>query len=113
MANGFLGEATTVLDGKTYTLRWDMNAIAEFETETGADVMGFLADLDANKVSFANLRVLARAMLLRHHPEATLQLAGDILSVDPAVVTRVMALASPKAADAGNQTGRGRKATRG
>lgn len=39
MANGYQGEIDIELHGINYTMRVDMGAIAEFQSETGADFM--------------------------------------------------------------------------
>jgi hypothetical protein len=101
MANRFLGEASTVADGKTWTLRLDFNAMAAFEEKTGKNAMSVLEGFEKGQLAFSDIRQLAWAMLLRHHPDATLDDAGDVLSVDVDVIQRVLAASMPEP-DAGN-----------
>lgn len=105
MANRFKGEASATLDGVTYTLRLDFNAMCAFEEATGRDAMEALAGFEAGKAKAGDLRALVWAMLQRHHPDADLTLAGDLLSEDAEVMGRVL-LASMPQADAGNVKGR-------
>jgi hypothetical protein len=97
MANAFLGEATARVDGKVYTLRLDFNAMCDFEERTGRDAIGVLADFEfGGKTRISDLRALVHAMLLRHHPDATLALAGDILSQDSTALMEAVKAATPK-----------------
>ena len=109
MVNRFLGEASTDLDGATYTLRMDFNAMCEFEDATGKDAMETLATFEGGKVSALDLRALIWAMLKRHHPDVSAQVAGDILSADSGVLQRVLVAAMPTAEEAmGNAHRRGK-----
>lgn len=105
MGNRFLGEATAKVDGKEWTLRCDFNAMAEFEDATGKDAMDAFQAAEEGDVSLKDLRHLVLACLLRHHPDATLCDAGDVLSYDVGVVQRLIAAAMPtegEAAELGN-----------
>lgn len=112
MANRFLGEATTTVDGVVYTLRFDFNAMVEFEEQTGVSAMDTFENAETGKkaktIKAGHLRAMVWAMLQRHHPGASPQLAGDILSVDAGIIQRVMsAAAAVVEADGGNGAGRG------
>lgn len=78
----FLGEGTVQANGQAYRLRFDMSTLAEVEERTGRNPVEILAEMDGAAPSIATLRRLCHAMLLRHHPEASLETAGDILSED-------------------------------
>lgn len=96
MANGFKGEATAQVDGKTFTLRLDFNAMCAFEEATGRDAMEVLEGLERGKYRATDLRALVWSMLHRHHPEATVADAGDILSSDLQALMRVIEAARPQ-----------------
>ena len=105
MANRFIGETTAQADGKSWTLRCDFNAMAAFEEATGKDAMTAFEAAEQGDVSILDLRHLVRACLLRHHPDATLCDAGDVLSHDLGVVQRLIEGAMPtsgEAAELGN-----------
>jgi len=105
MANRFIGETTAQADGKSWTLRCDFNAMAAFEEATGKDAMTAFEAAEQGDVSILDLRHLVRACLLRHHPDATLCDAGDVLSYDLGVVQRLIEGAMPtsgEAAELGN-----------
>ena len=100
MGNRFLGEATARADGKEWTLRCDFNAMIEFEDATGKDAMDAFEAAEGGDVDLKDLRHLVHACLLRHHPDATLRDAGDVLSHDMSVVERLIAGAMPTAGEA-------------
>ncbi|NRB17724.1 MAG: hypothetical protein HRU33_09210 [Rhodobacteraceae bacterium] len=102
MANSFKGEASITIGAKTWTLVCDFNAMAEFEEATGKDAMNAFEKAEEGGVSIADLRHMVHAFLKQHHPEATLQDAGNIMSEDVAIVASVLAAASPTAAEAGD-----------
>lgn len=102
MANRFLGEATTKVGDKSYTLRMDFNAMCEFEDATGRDAMGAFADMESGNASVKDIRAIVWAALREHHPEATLTDAGAILSENTDVLQSLMAAIAPDAGDMGN-----------
>lgn len=101
MTNRFKGEVSATIDGKTWTLVCDFNAMAEFEEATGKDAMTSFEQAETNKVSIKDLRHMVHAFLKAHHPDATLQDAGDIMSEDVGIVAALIAAASPTASEAG------------
>lgn len=112
-ANRFRGEATASVDGKQYTLRFDFNAMVAFEDATGAGAMAIFEGFEKGEnVSAKHLRAIVWAMLQRHHPETTLELAGDLLSEDVDVIRRVMLNASPAATDGDAGNGKSRATPR-
>jgi hypothetical protein len=72
------GEATFEADGKTWTLRFDFNAMVDFEEATGGKIFDMLASMESGTASPAALRALIWAMLRDHHPDITLHEAGKI-----------------------------------
>jgi len=97
MANRFLGEATVEADGTTYTLRCDLNALAEFETETGENALAVIERFETGKVGVKTMRAMMWAFLRRHHPETTILDAGDILSADVNSLMVVIQATNPTA----------------
>ena len=111
MGNRFLGEASTTIDGQTWTLRLDFNAMAEIEDKLGRSALDVLQEIEGGKsVKVKNLRAVTWAMLLEHHPDATERDAGMVLSHDTDVLTRVIAAAMPEADEGNGQAARGKAA---
>lgn len=97
MANRFRGEITAACDGVTYTLRMDMNTLAAFEDATGKLPLDWLDEAAQGKLHrVAEIRTMLRCAMLRHHPDATDQLAGDVLSEDGEAVMRLIEAAVPQ-----------------
>lgn len=103
MANRFLGEVKAQGAGKPYTLRIDMNAMAHFEGETGKNAIETMQKAEGGAASIKDLRQIIHSALQRHHPDATISDAGDILSEDMDVLKSLFDAARPKPAeDSGN-----------
>lgn len=100
MANRFLGEVTTEVEGVSYTLRMDFNAMCEFEDATGVSALVAFGDAENGTAKLTMMRAMIHAAMLRHQPDATLQQAGDIISADPEALQRLMAAAAPQEAPA-------------
>jgi hypothetical protein len=96
MANAFLGEASAKVNGRVYTLRLDFNALCAFEEKTGEDALAVVAAMEKGKFKVTQLRTLVLAMLQKHHPDATAEEAGDILSEDSDALQRVLSAARPE-----------------
>ena len=110
MANRFLGEATVEHDGRQYTLRCDWNAMCEFEDVTGEpSALAVFERFETGSVSVNTMRAMMYAFMRRHHPETTLQDAGDLLSANIDALSEVILAASPTADEAAG-LGNGRKA---
>lgn len=97
MANRVRGEATATVDGRSYTLVLDYNAISGFEEATDQSWMLFAGRFESGTARVGDMRHLAHQALLRHHPDATLQLAGDVMSEDMDALTNCIAAAFPPA----------------
>lgn len=96
MANKFLGEISAQsVDGRDWMLRMDMNAMCEFEDVTGQSAIEAFQQAEQGKAGISMMRQVVFAAMRRHHPEATIQDAGDILSADPQVVQALMAATAP------------------
>ena len=95
MSNRFLGEATANINGKIYTLRCDFNAMCDFEEATGQDALKLFASFEEDGVSVTHMRQMMLSFMKHHHPEATKQEAGEILSEDTNALMRVIQSSSP------------------
>ena len=95
----FRGIVLVEYEDQPYRLVLDMNAYAEYELATGIHYQALNEAVSQGMASAAGARHLVRACLLRHHPQATLQLAGDLISEFPELVVRLYAAAAPTAAE--------------
>lgn len=77
--NPFRGESPLVVDGRAYTLVLDFNAICVAEGELALDMDQIVLNLD-QRLSFTLLRALVWAGTRKHHPEITLEQAGNLCS---------------------------------
>ena len=75
-----LGEGEVKAGGETWRLRFDMNVLADLEEQTGLNPVQIMTALQGDGGSVKLLRTVCHAMLKRHHPDATIEVAGDILS---------------------------------
>jgi hypothetical protein len=71
MANVIKGEVAFEVEGRAYKLVLDFNALCEVEDVLGKGEM----DLARPKA----IRAIFWASLLRHHPDVTVQEAGDLI----------------------------------
>jgi hypothetical protein len=93
-----LGEGSATAGGKDWKLRFDMNTLADLEEMTGKPAQQVLKDMeDQNGKPMLARRLVCHAMLLHHHPEATIRDAGTILSEDTAAFAAVLKAALPDA----------------
>ncbi len=95
----FRGIVMVEFEDQPYRLVLDMNAYAEYELATGIHYQALNEAMAKGMVSAAGARHLVRACLLRHHPQATLQLAGDLISEFPDLVIRLFSAAAPSEQD--------------
>lgn len=88
---------------RRYTLRFSFNAFAAFEAETTRPSFAVIGEMEAGRLQMAgDLRALCWAAMITHHPNATLDDAGNLLDVDPSCVHRALSIALP---DAGTEDG--------
>lgn len=95
MANRFLGEITTEVDGQTYKLRLDFNAMAEFEDATGKEAFAVFAAFENGKASVKDMRAILWAGLREHHPDVDMKGAGAILSHDVDILRQLLEACMP------------------
>lgn len=96
MANRFLGELAAEHDGTAYTLRFDFNAMCDFEAATGKNAMQAIAEFEGGSIGFTEMRALIYSALVQDHPDADVKLAGKILSADMDVLSRLITAAFPE-----------------
>lgn len=66
------------LDGKTYLLVYDFDAIARAEEMTGLEL---LVGVDWQKINARRIRAMLYASMLRHQPKVTLDEVTDLIRV--------------------------------
>lgn len=105
MTNRFRGETTATVDGRTFKLRLDFDALAAFETATDKNALACLAEIEGGQARAADIIAMVRAAMQRHHPDDT-GLAGDLLSEDVTVLRRLLEACAPDSGGdvAGNPT---------
>ena len=80
MANKERGEVTVEADGKTYTLRFSIDAMCQMEDVTGKGVVAITQEFaDPAKIRMATARAALWAALHEQHPELTLMQAGELI----------------------------------
>ncbi len=98
MANNIKGEVVVMAGGKAWTLLCDMNALCEFEAKAGKSSTEFLEAIEESKdFKMTDLRILVWAMLLEHHPDATIRDAGKVMSADGDAFQKALDFAFPDA----------------
>lgn len=73
------GEATFEAEGRTWRLRFDFNAMADFEAEAGKGAFDVLEAMQTGKAKATEIRLLFWATLREHHPEITIREAGRMI----------------------------------
>lgn len=91
MANKIKGDVTLTHNGRRYTLRLDMNALADFEAATGLNAIETMQ----GKMSISIMRSMMHAGLLAAHPEVTLREAGEIMQTNAAALGDAIGSAFP------------------
>lgn len=93
MANPRRGEVDVELDGRTYTLAFDFNAIAEIEGAFGDRPINDIIFPDGKGVSARGLRESVRIGMQKKHRKPTVQEAGRMIQAtidsDPAALTKI------------------------
>lgn len=107
MSNRIRGEATARTEAGEFRLVIDMNAIAGFEEATDTSWSLFEGRAQAGTSRISDLRHLCHQALLRHHPDATLADAGDILSEDIEAFNSAMEAAFPAPEESDGEQGNG------
>ncbi len=100
MANRVFGEARLPLaDGVELTLRFDFAALVEAEeaAERGTDEM--MKEMAAGGARLKTARAMLYGALRQHHPELTLDEAGDLFLSDGEAVSAAMGRAMSEMSD--------------
>ena len=74
--------AKVEIDGETYRLAYDFNAIAEAEKLADANLLHGIAGLLGKGANAAQIRGLLYAALRKAHPKLTLAQAGALIRID-------------------------------
>lgn len=91
------GAIKVEVDGKSWTLLCDFNALCDFTDATGEDALGFIASMeDGRDPDVRKVRHMIHCMLIQTHADATLKDAGRILSVAPAAMMQAIDAATPE-----------------
>ncbi|MFE3839658.1 hypothetical protein [Pseudogemmobacter sonorensis] len=77
------GESWVRVGDKEYHLHLSMRGIAALQEEYGSDLGAFISAPSGGLRDFGPLLRLTEVALRRHHPDATLDEADDILSQNP------------------------------
>lgn len=109
MANKFRGEVSVPFNGKSLTLVMDYNAMADFEDLTGKNSITTFEKAETGEASISDMRAILFCAMRRHHPESTLEDAGDLLSEDITALGRLMQACAPEPVE-GAQLGNAPKA---
>lgn len=79
-ANPHRGSVEFEIEGKTYTLRYSINAICVLEERAGRTLLQLAEDLkDITTLRMATIRDVLYAGLIEHHPEITVAAAGELI----------------------------------
>lgn len=80
MGNKNRGEVSFDAGGKTYTLRYSIDAICEMEAELDKGFVAIAGDLsNPDKISVTLVRAVLWAGLREHHNEVTIKEAGELM----------------------------------
>lgn len=79
MANPIRGEIPVVADGVSYTLRLGMNAIVEIESSLDIGIAQVTELFAGEGLKVGNMRLVLWAALREHHPDLTIEDAGEIM----------------------------------
>jgi hypothetical protein len=100
MANRIYGEARAQLDdGRELTLRFDFGALVEAEEAAGVGTEEMMSELAKGGARLKTARAMLYGSLRYHHPELTLEDAGDLLLSDSETVSGAMGQAMQEMAD--------------
>jgi hypothetical protein len=99
MANRIYGESRLPLDDRELTLRFDFGALVEAEEAAGVGTEEMMKELSGGGARLKTARAMLYGALRYHHPELTLEDAGDLLMGDGEGVSRAMGEAMQEMAD--------------
>jgi hypothetical protein len=95
------GAISIAVDGKSWTMLCDFNALCDFAVATGEDALAFIQSLEGSKSEpdILKVRQLIHCMLLQTHDDATLKDAGRVLTVAPLAMMDAIVAGTPDAAN--------------
>jgi hypothetical protein len=100
MANRIYGEARAPLeDGRELTLRFDFGALAEAEEAADLPTETMMGEFAKGGARLKTARAMLYGALRYHHPEVTLEDAGELLMSDSAAISKAMGQAMQEMAD--------------
>jgi hypothetical protein len=107
MPNPHKGEGEVKLaDGRTLKLAFNANAWIEAEDALGGKPMpDIVAELQSGRASMKTQRALMWAGLRKHHPEISLEDAGELLIEAAEEMSKALAGGSPQAQEGGQADG--------
>lgn len=80
MGNPHKGEVTFEAGGATYTMRLSVDALCSLEEITGKSIMVLAEELsDPERMTLSRVRQVMAASLREHHPDLSLQDAGELI----------------------------------
>lgn len=79
MSNPNKGDVEVEAGGKTYTLRFSIDALCQLEAKAGKSFQKIGDDLASGQVSLTLARQLLWAGLREHHSEITEKMAGELM----------------------------------
>jgi len=100
MANRIYGEARVDLDdGRELTLRFDFGALAEAEEAADKGTQEMMAELAKGGARLKTARAMLYGALRFHHPDLTLEDAGELLLSDSGNISEAMGRAMSEMAE--------------
>ncbi|NEX45185.1 gene transfer agent family protein [Pseudotabrizicola algicola] len=91
------GEASFECDGEIWRLRFDFNAMCDFQEATGKPIFATLEAMEAGGADPADIRALFWAMLRDAHPDITLRQAGRMVTQGMGALQKAAMSALPSA----------------
>lgn len=112
MPNPHKGEVDLVAGEKRYMLRFSINALCALEAATGKGLPALIDEIsDPKTMTLARMRQVLHAALSEHHPELTLEQAGELILPAGGMigvfgkVSEAMSVAFPEVQAAQKETG--------
>lgn len=96
------GEASFEFEGATWRLRFDFNAMCDFQETTGKPIFATLEAMEAGGADPFDIRALFWVMLRDAHPDVTLRQAGRMVTQGMAAL-QAAALSALPSADPANE----------
>lgn len=100
MANRIYGEARVALDdGRELTLRFDFAALIEAEEAADSGTEAMMTEMAKGGARLKTARAMLYGALRHHHPDFTLEDAGELLLTDSEAVSGAMGRAMQEMAE--------------